>query len=75
MAVTVHKYGVHYRWQIPAVLRDQLWLARNLREDLVTAQHDHEEAIKAVWSSYRPSLPRRRLCLPRPRPRRPRPRW
>lgn len=54
MSVTVHAYGVHYRWcrDIPEPLRRQLLLAHSLREDLVTVQLDHEAAIKDVWSSY-----------------------
>ncbi len=54
MSVTVHAYGVHYRWcrDIPEPLRRQLLLAHDLREDLVTLQLDQETAIKDVWSSY-----------------------
>lgn len=50
--ITVHTCGVHYRWQLPAQLIDQLRLAHDLREDLVTLEHSHEEAVRAVWSSY-----------------------
>lgn len=49
MTVTM---GVHYRWQIPDVVRDQLRLAHALREDLVSMQLDYDAAIKAIWSSY-----------------------
>lgn len=51
-AVTVQKYGVHYRWPIPAVLGEQLWLVHSLREDLVTAQHEYEAGVKTLWSAY-----------------------
>lgn len=50
--ITVYKFGVHYRWQVPEVLREQLWLAHSLREDLVTLQLDYEAGLKAIWSSY-----------------------
>lgn len=54
MTVIVHTMGVHYRWMrdMPEALRQQLWLAHNLREDLVTLQHQHEDAVRAIWSSY-----------------------
>lgn len=51
-AITVHTMGVHYRWQIPEVVRQQLRLAHSLREDLVTLQLAYDEDIKAIWSSY-----------------------
>ncbi len=44
--------GVHYRWEIPEVLREQLRLAHALREDLVSLQRDYEAAINGVWSSF-----------------------
>lgn len=50
--ITVYKFGVYYRWQLPEALRDQLRLAHNLREDLVTLQLAYEQALKDVWSSY-----------------------
>ena len=50
--ITVFKYGVHYRWQVPEVLREQLWLGHQLREDLVTLQLEYEAGLKAIWSSY-----------------------
>ncbi|MCA2272408.1 hypothetical protein JF780_07800 [Mycobacterium intracellulare] len=50
-AITVHTMGVHYRWQIPEVVRQQLRLAHSLREDLVTLQLAYDEDIKAIWSS------------------------
>lgn len=52
MAITVHTMGAHYRWEIPEQLRAQLWLAHNLREDLVTLQHEYEARTKEVWSSF-----------------------
>ncbi|KEP41925.1 hypothetical protein MKSMC1_29230 [Mycobacterium kansasii] len=52
MAVTVQTMGVHYRWRLPDVLRAQLRLAHDLREDLVTLQLEYEETLKAIWSSY-----------------------
>lgn len=52
MAITVHTMGVHYRWEIPEQLNTQLWLAHNLREDLVTLQHEYEDSVKKVWSSF-----------------------
>lgn len=51
-AITVHTMGVHYRWQIPEVVRQQLRLAHSLREDLVTLQLAYDEDIQAIWSSY-----------------------
>lgn len=53
MAVAVYKYGVHYRWSqaLPDVLKGQLRLVHDLREDLVTLELAHEEAVKDVWSS------------------------
>lgn len=50
--ITVHTMGVHYKWQIPDVVRQQLRLAHNLREDLVSLQLAYDEDIKAIWSSY-----------------------
>ena len=50
--ITVFKFGVHYRWQVPEVLREQLWLGHQLREDLVTLQLEYEAGLKAIWSSY-----------------------
>lgn len=50
--ITVHTMGVHYRWQVPEVVRQQLRLAHNLREDLVSLQLAYDEDIKAIWSSY-----------------------
>lgn len=50
--ITVHTMGVHYRWQIPDILRRQLRLAHDLREDLVSLQLAYDEDIKQIWSSY-----------------------
>ena len=50
--ITVHTMGVHYRWQIPEVVRQQLRLAHNLREDLVSLQLAYDADIKRIWSSY-----------------------
>ncbi len=50
--ITVHTMGVHYRWQVPDVLRQQLRLAHDLREDLVSLQLAYDEDIKKIWSSY-----------------------
>lgn len=44
--------GVHYRWQIPDVLRQQLRLAHELREDLVSLQLAYDDDVKKIWSSY-----------------------
>lgn len=52
MSVIVYRYGVHYQWAPPDELREQLRLAYDLREDLVTLQLDHEQRVKDVWSSY-----------------------
>ncbi|MGC5258916.1 hypothetical protein ACPXCG_21455 [Gordonia sp. DT218] len=52
MAVTVITMGVHYRWELPEVVRVQLELAHQLREDLVTAQLETDAAIGAVWSKF-----------------------
>lgn len=50
--ITVHTMGAHYRWQVPDVLRQQLRLAHDLREDLVSLQLAYDEDIKTIWSSY-----------------------
>lgn len=54
MSITVHTMGVHYRWlrDLPRALSDELWRAHSLREDLVTLEHQHEDAKRAIWSSY-----------------------
>jgi hypothetical protein len=45
-AVTVHTMGVHYRWELPEVLRAQLRLAHDLREDLVSLQFAYEDDLR-----------------------------
>lgn len=52
--VVVYSYGVHYKWtrNMPQLVIDQLRAAHNVREDLVSIFHEHEEAKKAIWSSY-----------------------
>ncbi|MDR0592601.1 MAG: hypothetical protein LBG60_04950 [Bifidobacteriaceae bacterium] len=54
MAVIVETLGVHHKWsrRLPKAVTDQLWLAHNLREDLVSQTLAYEAAVKAVWSSY-----------------------
>ena len=49
---TVHTMGVHYRWEMPEVLRQQLRLAHDLREDLVSLQLAYGADLQAMWSSY-----------------------
>ncbi|WP_328401051.1 hypothetical protein [Nocardia sp. NBC_00403] len=39
-------------WTIPNQVHTQLRLAHDLREDLVTAQHDFDRAVDEVWSTY-----------------------
>ncbi len=53
-AVRVFKYGVHYKWtrQLPDHVREQLFLAHQVREDLVSLEIAHEQAVRDVWSSY-----------------------
>lgn len=46
--ITVHTMGVHYRWQLPDVLRQQLRLAHDLREGLVRLQLAYDEDIKTL---------------------------
>lgn len=55
MSATVYTIGVPAGpsgWTIPDQVHTQLRLAHNLREDLVTAELDYEQAVKEVWSSY-----------------------
>ena len=57
MAVVVHVYGVPpvlhgERVRLPAEVDEQLSLAHCLREDLVTLEHQRQDAVTAVWSSY-----------------------
>ena len=51
-AVTIHTVGVHYRWELPEVLRAQLRLAHNLREDLVSLQLAYEDDLRTIWSPF-----------------------
>jgi hypothetical protein len=44
--------GVHYRWELPNIVRAQLRLAHDLREDLVTLQLAYADDVRAIWSSY-----------------------
>ncbi|MDR1791263.1 MAG: transposase [Propionibacteriaceae bacterium] len=52
MAVIIETFGVHYKWEIPKELKDQLWLAHRLREDLVQIHLDREQAMKEMWSGF-----------------------
>ncbi|MFW6033747.1 MAG: zinc ribbon domain-containing protein [bacterium] len=56
MAVTVHKYRVPgwfvRQGGVPAVVDEQLRLAHDLGNDLVTLEHDYERDMAEVWSSY-----------------------
>lgn len=52
MAVIVHTMGTRLRWTIPVQLAAQLRLAHDLREDLVSLEHDYEERVRAIWSGY-----------------------
>ena len=49
-SVTVHTMGVHYRWELPNIVRAQLRLAHDLREDLVTLQLAYADDVRAIWS-------------------------
>ena len=42
--------GVHYRWELPNIVRAQLRLAHDLREDLVTLQLAYADDVRAIWS-------------------------
>lgn len=44
--------GIHYRWKLPDIVRQQLQLAHNLREYLVSLQLAYDEDVKQIWSSY-----------------------
>jgi hypothetical protein len=52
MATVVFKYGTPSWVELPAVVTEQLFLAHQLREDLVTIEHETDAARKAVWSGY-----------------------
>jgi hypothetical protein len=45
-------YGVHYRWKLPAALINQLTLAHELREDLVTLQLQYDTDLNSIWSAF-----------------------
>ncbi len=53
MTVIVYKFGVHYKWaqDIPENCMDQLYLAHQFREGLVSLHLEFEDAKKAIWSS------------------------
>lgn len=53
MTVIVYKFGVHYKWTkgIPSTCMDQLYLAHQFREGLVSLHLEFEDAKKAIWSS------------------------
>src|SRR5918997_13410 len=44
--------GAVWAERLPQQVRDQLWLAHRLREDLVEIHDEHEAAKAAIWSSY-----------------------
>lgn len=44
--------GMHSRWPIPDVVAEQLRLAHELREELVSLELGYEAAVQAIWSSY-----------------------
>lgn len=50
--ITVHTMGVPSWWVIPEQLAAQVRLAHSVREDLVTLQREHEDALRAIWSGY-----------------------
>ena len=52
MAVIVYRYGTPAWIELPPVVNEQLRLAWELREDLVTLQHEYEEQVRTIWSSY-----------------------
>jgi hypothetical protein len=52
MVITVYRYGTPSWIELPAEVDEQLFLAHQLREDLVTLEHQLEEQIRQVWSSY-----------------------
>ena len=52
MAVVVYRYGTPHWAQVPAEVDEQLRLAHSLREDLVSLEHQRQDAVAAVWSAY-----------------------
>lgn len=51
MAVTVYTYGIPHWAPVPEVVDQQTRLAHDLREDLVTLEHERAERLAALWSS------------------------
>jgi hypothetical protein len=52
VATVVFKYGMPSWVELPAVVSGQLFLAHQLREDLVGIEHETDAARKTVWSAY-----------------------
>jgi hypothetical protein len=52
VSVVVYRYGTPSWIKLPEVVGEQLFLAHNLREDLVSLEHDTDAARKRVWSSF-----------------------
>lgn len=44
--------GVHYRWELPEIVRTQLRLAHDAREDMVSMELAYDDELRAMWSSY-----------------------
>ncbi|MBY8862051.1 hypothetical protein K7711_36630 [Nocardia sp. CA2R105] len=51
MAVIVQTIGTGH-WDIPSQVWEQLRLAHSLRDDLVDLQHQHDAALKELWSAF-----------------------
>lgn len=54
MSTTVAVYGTRAHWarEVSGQVRDQMWLAHRLREDLVEATRRREDTVAAVWSAH-----------------------
>jgi hypothetical protein len=52
MTVTVETFGVHHKWRPPQAVTDQMWLAHQLREDLVSIEAAYDRARAAANASY-----------------------
>lgn len=52
MAVTVYRYGLPAWVSIPTAVDDQLFVAHQLRQELITLQLEYEQRVRAVWSSH-----------------------
>jgi hypothetical protein len=52
VSVVVYRYGMPSWVVLPEVVGEQLRLAHELREDLVSIQHDSDAARKTVWSGF-----------------------